>query len=144
MALHASELGTAYRPNEKITEFRNGVIHKGQIPTPDEAHEFCGKVYAEIFRLHETLAQNFKSAVQEIISSDLKTRSEQIPRDMPSSTTTGTVFFSLANAQNKATFKEAFDEYIKTRERLVGATPYLRALHLGLLPFVQQPNTRTG
>jgi len=144
MALHAAELGTAYRPNEKITEFRNKVIHKGQIPTPEEAHEFCGKVYAEIFRVHETLAQNFKSAVQNVVSLDLKMRSEQIPKGMPASTTTGTTFFNLAYAQNKATFKEAFDEYIKARERLIGAGPSLRALHLGLLPVVPQSDMPTG
>jgi hypothetical protein len=54
LALHALEFGSAYVPNKKIVEFRNSAIHKGLIPSPEEATSFCEKVYCEIFSLTES------------------------------------------------------------------------------------------
>jgi len=135
MALHAVELGIAYSPDEKIVEFRNRVIHKGQIPTPAEAYDFCGKVYAEIFNLHKTFSQTFATAIQDVVTHDLKVRYTQLPKGTPTATASGTMFFSIARSENKPTFKEALDEYIKAREMLTGAAPYLKALHVGLSWF---------
>jgi hypothetical protein len=132
MALHAVELGIAYSPNHRIAEFRNNVIHKGQIPTPEEAYDFCGKVYAEIFNLYETFSKTFSTAVQDVAARDLTARSNQLPKGTPTATVSGTMFFSMARSENKPTFREALDEYINTTERLIGAVPYFKALHLGL------------
>jgi hypothetical protein len=49
MLLHALELGKAYRPDTKMSEFRNSVIHKGQIPTFEAATR-----YAEVDPERET------------------------------------------------------------------------------------------
>lgn len=135
MALHAVELGIAYSPNQRIVEFRNNVIHKGQIPTPEKAYDFCGKVYAEIFNLYETFSKKFAAAIRDVTAHDLKVRSNQLPKGTPTATASGTMFFSIARSENKPTFKEALDEYIKAREKLTGAVPYLKALHLGLSWF---------
>ena len=135
MALHAVELGIAYSPNQRIVEFRNNVIHKGQIPTPEKAYDFCGKVYAEIFNLYETFSKKFAAAIRDVTAHDLKVRSNQLPKGTPTATASGTMFFSIARSENKPTFKEALDEYIEAREKLTGAVPYLKALHLGLFWF---------
>jgi hypothetical protein len=131
IALCAIELGAPYSPNEKIVNFRNKVIHKGQIPTPDEAYDFCGKVYGEIFNLYKTFSDKFPTAIQNVVTQDLAARSNQLPKDTPRATASGTIFFSIARSENKPTFKDAFEEYIKARESLTGAVPYLKALHLG-------------
>lgn len=133
LALHAVELGTAYSPNTKIVDFRNSVIHKGRIPKPDEAKDFCEKVYAEIVLLFENLTQNCAAAISEVVAHDLDTRAGLVPNGTPRTTTTGTMFFSIARKENKATFTEAFDEYLKVTRMIVGTVPYLEILSRGIL-----------
>ncbi|MCY1465838.1 hypothetical protein D3C76_1702630 [compost metagenome] len=56
----------------------------------------------------------------------LQIRNEKIPADIPRATTTGTMFFSLAMAQQKENFQEALASYKESREKLFGSVPYLR------------------
>jgi hypothetical protein len=128
LALHAVELGAAYSLNIKIVEFRNSVIHKGLIPNPNEAKGFCEKVYGEIFLLSQKLTENCADAINEVVAHDLEMRSALVPNGMPRATTTGTMFFSVARKENKATFTEAFDEYLKATRMIEGAVPYLEIL----------------
>jgi hypothetical protein len=128
LALHAIEFGRAYVTNKKIIEFRNSVIHKGRIPTPDEAIGFCERVYSEILLLTEKLEKNHSSAINEVISQDLSKRAEMVPKGTPIATTTGTFFFSLAHKDKKSTFKEAYDAYLKSKNIVASAVPGLKAI----------------
>ena len=139
LALHAVEFGSAYIPNKKIIEFRNSVIHKGRIPTPDEATSFCEKVYSEILFLTQKLEQDYHSAINKVISEDLRKRSEAIPRGTPIATTIGTMFFSLAHQDKKQTFTEAYDAYLKGKNIVASTVPVLGVIS-PLLKRVIAPN----
>ena len=128
LALHAIEFGSAYVPNMKIIQFRNSVIHKGRIPTPDEATGFCEKVYSEILLLTQKLEQNHSSAINKVISQDLRKRAEMVPKGTPIATTTGTTFFSLAHKDKKSTFLEAYDAYLKGKNVVASAVPALKVI----------------
>lgn len=138
LALHAVELGVAYIPDPKITEFRNAIIHKGQIPSPDQSHEFCSKVYDEILRLFKMLSKNFSTAIQEQVSHDVKVRWERVSKEMPTATASGTMFFNLTHAEHKETFKEALDQYVKTEHFQKDAVAPLRVFYQALMQALQQ------
>ena len=125
LVLHAIEFGSAYVPNKKIIEFRNSVIHKGRIPTPDEATGFCERVYSEILLLTQKLEQNYRAAINKVISEDLRKRAEVVSKGIPIATTTGTMFFSLAHQDKKQTFAEAYDAYLKSKNVIATSVPVL-------------------
>lgn len=129
MALYLIEVGQPYKPNAKITEFRNSVIHKGQIPTPEEANAFCSNVYGTVLEITDQLRNKLPEAVNRVVMLDLRERHEKLEPGVPRATAAGCAFFSLANAQNLRTFAEAFAEMEKRKEMLVKSTPYMRALH---------------
>jgi hypothetical protein len=138
LALHAVLFGAAYVPNMKIVEFRNSVVHKGRIPNVDETKTFCEKVYGEILKLSESLKQVCSTAINEVVIQDLKKRSDLVPKGTPIATTTGTIFFNLANSDKKPTFTEAFDAYIKGRNVMTSAVPMLK-FFAPLLQCVAKP-----
>lgn len=129
LALYATQFAKAYSPNKKIGEFRNSVIHKGLIPTPEKAKEFASWVYAEIFKLYKEIKGKLDGYVQEIVSQEVQERSRKISADMPRATSTGTTFFNIVRSDNKASFKEALEAYKETQERLYGSIPYMKFLH---------------
>jgi hypothetical protein len=123
LALHAVEFGSPYGPNKAITEIRNSVIHKGRIPTPEEARDFCELVYSEICLLTEKLQQSCAPAINKVVSQDLRERAGLLATGTPIATTTGTMFFSLARGDRKASFAEAYDGYLEARKSVEGAAP---------------------
>ncbi|MDO9619075.1 MAG: hypothetical protein Q7J43_15525 [Pseudomonas sp.] len=58
----------------------------------------------------------------------VRRRNEKIPQDIPRATTTGTMFFSLAMAEQKDSFPEALINYKEAREKVNGSVPFLHAL----------------
>jgi hypothetical protein len=125
LALHAIEFGSAYVTNKKIIEFRNSVVHKGRIPTPDEATGFCERVYSEILLLTQKLEPGHRPAINKVIAEDLRKRAEGVPKGTPIATTTGTMFFSLAHQDKKPTFAEAYEAYLKAKNAVASAVPVL-------------------
>ncbi len=128
LVLHAIEFGVAYVPNKKIIEFRNSVIHKGRIPTPDEVTSFCERVYSEILLLTQRMEQNCSLAINEVISQDLRRRAEAVPKGVPIATSTGTTFFSLTYKDKKSSFVEAYDAYLKGKDVVASAVPALKII----------------
>ncbi|MFC5863965.1 hypothetical protein ACFPT7_16795 [Acidicapsa dinghuensis] len=114
LVLHALELGIPYKLNQDIPTFRNGVIHKGQIPTPESAKDFCRKVYKEILTVSKTLLEKFPDAYNEVIRRDLSSRSSKLPEDMPRATSTGTVFF-MAREED---FDDALMNFARGRQAM--------------------------
>ncbi len=127
LLLYALEFGTAYTPDCKIIEFRNSVIHKGAIPNPEEAKDFCGKVCQEIRALYEKLEQNCSAAINDTLLHDLSIRSSGLPKGSPRASADAIMFFKIVRTKN--TFDEALEEYLKARATLLGAISYLGLMH---------------
>lgn len=134
LALHALVLGSPYLPNKKIAPFRNAVIHKGEIPTPEVVEEFCSNVYSEIYRTADLLRRQCEAAVRAVILDDLLTRKARVPAGAPISTAGNTGLYSLSYTENKAAFDEALQTYAKGRELLRESVPEMRKLHERLFP----------
>jgi hypothetical protein len=130
--LFALQFGSAYKPNRSTVEFRNSVIHKGLIPTPEEAHEFCSKVYSEILSVTERLQANLSKAMNRVVLDDLQGRYAKADANLPKVTAAGGMFFSLSASINKQSFDEAFRSFQEAKEILLASIPQMEAQHLFL------------
>lgn len=126
--LHLLEFGESYQINKKLVEFRNQVIHKGYIPTPSEVESFGEKVYSEIYQITQKLKTHCENDIHKVVMKSLSERSKELPSDMPKATSTGTMFFSLSQAENKSSFSEALLSYRDAQKRLLESVPYMKAL----------------
>ncbi|MDT7849838.1 hypothetical protein Q9292_09465 [Methylophilus sp. VKM B-3414] len=137
--LHLLTFGTHYTLNKKIPELRNRVIHQGYIPTPDEVVSLGELIYSEIFTITALIKSSLSNEMQQVIMDTLQRRNEKIPQDIPRATTTGTMFFSLAMAEQKSSFQEALVSYKEARETVNGSVPFLRSLSK-LVALFSKPN----
>jgi hypothetical protein len=136
LVLHAAELGYAYEVNSEIAQFRNGVIHKGTIPNPEQASKFCGMIYKEIWSLSKILSSKYTATYNEVIFRDLKERAKQIPDNMPRATSTGTIFFR----SGKETFQEAYEQYVHGRNMIRLAPSLLPIFSNALASRTRKPD----
>lgn len=128
LALYLIKFGTPYIPQTSIIEFRNSVIHKGFIPKPEKAKEFCSKVYDEIFEITKKLKSRYSEALQKTLFDDLEERFQKIDPKISRSTGTGCLFFSLSRKDNKINFHEAL-EALKNEQKIIeDAMPSLREM----------------
>jgi len=123
LILHLIEFGKNYKIQNKITDLRNKVVHKGHIPTPEEAREFAEIIYGEIYSLTQLLKKDCDRNIQNIISEDLQRRWSKIDPTTPKSTSTGVSLFSLSCSIQKSNFSEAFDSYKKSRQIMSQLNP---------------------
>lgn len=130
LALYLTEMGQPFKPNAKMAEFRNAVIHKGQIPTPEEANLFCSNVYEQVLDITDQLRLKLPSALNQAVMLDLIERNKSIPQDVARATNSGGMFFSLASSSNKRTFTEALAEMEERKTKLLQSVPYMKAMHL--------------
>ena len=114
MLLHALEFGSAYKQKDSIATFRNAVIHKGIIPTVDEAHKFCTEVYETIYTLFGAVCAKYADAIQGVVREELAKRHNKVAKDMRVSTSAGGNLFSIANEQKASSFSEALAIIRKT------------------------------
>lgn len=133
MALHALEFGSAYEPKPRIAEFRNSVIHKGEIPTVEKASGFCSDVYETIYDLFDAVRTKYGDSIQSVVITELGKRRRKLPNNMRVSTSAGSNLFSLAKAANAPSFSDALASFREQRERLKAA-PEMMALHKALQP----------
>lgn len=133
--LHLLTFGTHYTLNKKIPELRNKVIHQGYIPTPDEVANLGDFIYSEISTITNLIKSSLSNEMQQVVTDTLQKRNEKIPQDMPRATTTGTMFFSLAMAEQKNSFREALISYKEAREKVNGTVPFLRAFSKAVALF---------
>lgn len=126
--LYLLEFGESYQINKKLVEFRNLVIHKGYIPTPIEVEEFGEKVYAEIYLVTQKLKLHCDEDIHNIVKKALADGSQKLPPNMPRATSTGAMFFSLSQAEQKSSFCEALSSYREAQEKLRESVPYMKAL----------------
>lgn len=133
--LHLLTFGNHYLLNKKIPELRNQVIHQGYIPTPDEVIKFGELIYKEILSITALIKSNLASEMQQVVADTVQRRNDKIPGEIPRATTTGTIFFSLAIADQKDSFQEAISSYKEARERLNNSVPFLRAFSKAVALF---------
>ena len=113
MVLYAAQTGDVYKPNPKLTEFRNSVIHKGRIPTPDQTADFCEMVFQAIQPVWKLLQTDYMAAYNEVMTRDRKSRWASVPDGTP----TGSVYASLWSYAATKTFKETLEVYKRVHEQ---------------------------
>jgi len=116
LTLYLTETGEMFKHDNDLAKFRNKVIHKGWIPTCEEAFEFCSKIHAIILQITDMLRLNFSDAVQEVVWCDLVERENKLQPDIPYATSSGTTFFNLAFSENKTSFNEALEHLSKSTQ----------------------------
>jgi len=129
MTLYAAEFREAYKPSAKMVEFRNGVIHKGVIPKPEEATKFCGDVYEAVTSLYAKLSTRYKEDIRKLVSQELQEKRKKAGTGVATATSTGTIFFNIARDANPASFAEALESFAKAQAVIRGALPYMQRLH---------------
>lgn len=111
LALHSLIFCEAYKPNTKVIEFRNAVIHKGTIPNIEEAKEFCELVYAEIHKISSLLKSHCSDAIHTVLESDFDSRVLKVPEGARIHDANRSSIFSINSEKNKENFSEALDNY---------------------------------
>lgn len=128
--LYLISFNKEYKLNEKITNFRNKVIHKGHIPTPKEVIDFGELIYQEIYSITQLLKNTFPDELQKTVFDDLVARNKAVSNGIPRATSTGAMFFCLSTmSEQKPNLKEALTAYKEAREMIIGAMPYMEALN---------------
>lgn len=127
--LHALVFGEAYKPNKNLTEFRNAVIHKGKIPTPEETKQFCELVYSEIYKVANLLIDRCKNEITLVLDEEFEKRASKINDDIRVHRAKKSSVFSILGDNNKPTFEKAFENYNsfkKTLEKVAKDIPSIQ------------------
>jgi hypothetical protein len=109
MLLHAMEFGEPYAPPSKLVEFRNNVIHKGEIPTHKDAQKFCENVYAIITSMFVKIKTKYPDSIMPVIVQSLRERRKKVPAGMRTVTATLNHFFSTSTTVTETDFQRALD-----------------------------------
>ncbi len=117
LAMYITEFKVPYKFNQEIPRFRNSIIHKGLIPCPEEAIDFCSIVYGEIFSIVNQLKSNFPEAFSKVIKLDMIERYENLDKDASTAGLSGSAFFNL-NQENEQDFKNAHKLFKDQKEML--------------------------
>lgn len=133
--LYLLTFGSHYTLNKKIPELRNQVIHQGYIPTPDEVAKLGEHIYKEIASITALIKSSLANEMQQVVMDTVQRRNEKIPKETLRATTTGTMFFSLAMAEQKDSFQEALTSYKEAREKINSSLPFLRAFSKAVALF---------
>lgn len=129
MLLYAREFGRAYKPDPKIIEFRNSVIHKGMIPTHEKARQFAERVYTVISSLCQRLRDNHFAQMWDVAMQELQDKRTRLPGDTHVATHSGTIVFNAAKTESVPDFATALESFRKARAMISGAIPEMQALH---------------
>ncbi|MBC1185897.1 iron-containing alcohol dehydrogenase [Kluyvera sp. SCKS090646] len=120
MALYLLDTGKAYKLDPSLSEFRNKVIHKGEIPTPEAAHEFCSKIYGRISELIDVLKVAHSESIQSIVINDMLKRQSKLDANTTVASSSGTLFFSLSNSLINRDFDSNLQSFKTTIEKMFG------------------------
>ena len=107
MAVHALILHRPYSQDTNIAKFRNSVIHKGEIPTPEQAESFCALIYDEVRNLTLTLQAACRESLQAVVMRDISERKTVIPKDVQTWTGGQSTIFSVFYDPIPQSFAEA-------------------------------------
>lgn len=116
-------------PSSKLVEFRNNVIHKGEIPTLAAARKFCADVYAIIASMFVKLKAKYPDNVVAVIMQSLQERGKRVPAGMRTATAGLNHFFSTSTAVTETDFEHALGHLNKVRQMTASSIPEMQALH---------------
>ena len=126
LILHAVARGRAYKPDQKIADFRNKVIHKGEIPNLKQTENFCGKIYQEISALYDEMKQAREHEMDVIDQETNSKRWASVDRSIPTTAHSGSVFFCRWDVQE--TLEDALSRFQKYRDARDQAVPEMSRL----------------
>lgn len=126
--LYLQNFGKTYQVKEFIVMFRNRIIHKGYIPTPQEVEKFAAAIFDETCSIYALLRKHCQTQLMQVIIAEMRERGKRLPPDMPRATSSGTMFFNLANEDQQMSFKEALSHYKTAQEMISGAIPHMKLL----------------
>jgi len=104
-------------------------VHKGYIPTTEEAEIYGAQVYDEICDAYRLLKNTLADHIIKAVRAEMRERGKNLPPKMPMSTFWKASFFSFAENSPKISFKEALALYKERQEKLSTAIPEMRALN---------------
>lgn len=106
--------------NKKVS-FRNSVIHKGKIPTKEEAYEYMDYIYKYIQNELKKMKENFNEDIQNVVFDELilKRKEAKIPENENITTSVDSVLISLAK-KNESELKEELNHLKEYKEKVLG------------------------
>lgn len=66
-------------PNKQV-EFRNRVIHRGEIPSVDGVHDFGNSAFSVIFRVYDRLTPSYRNSWNEVHFDDIREKAAEVRR----------------------------------------------------------------
>lgn len=115
--IYTIETGKKFSIQPKITEFRNKLIHKGEIPTKEKAFDFCERIYKEIISIFGIIKSTCSDEISNIIGYELQKRKNKVPADVRVITSSGTMFFNVVHIGLEQNFNIALEKYKEVRKR---------------------------
>jgi len=120
MLFHELELGNPFAPTMKMTTFRNSVIHKGKIPSVEDAESFCAYVFDTVRTIRDQLvAQYGMDLIAQTIADDVKRRMHLVPQGMTATFASILTLMSISSATNALSFRDAMQAFLKAREMTI-------------------------
>jgi hypothetical protein len=101
-----------------MVEFRNNVIHKGQIPDLEETRAFGRYVYRSVFDLTEKLRGACMSSVVAVKLRQEAQKASSLPSGTKVVSHGGGLFFSLNSCVNEREFDAAIEKFLKARQAM--------------------------
>lgn len=109
--LYLAATGKPYEFDKKLATARNAALHKGEIPTTGEAFDYAGKVYQEISNLANYLRTDHKESLRAVLHEENMRKAGRAPKGVPVVTIALFSIYRIEAEENRANFKEAFDQY---------------------------------
>lgn len=127
--LYLKNFGKAYKVKNKLATFRNRVVHKGYIPTIEEAENYGSQIFDEICDVYALLKSTLADDITKAVLAEVRGRGKNLPPNVPRATFWKASFFSFAQGSTKVSFKEALLLYKENQERFKAAIPEMKALN---------------
>jgi len=113
-----------YGLSNNMPSFRNNIIHKGNIPTLEEAMAYGDIIYNEVKEVTKSLKDKFPENLRKITHELLNKRQEKI-KPSPYSTMAGSFMFSLCN-EEESSFNERLSAFREKRKHMEEAYNLMR------------------
>jgi len=115
MALYLLETGKPYKVDTQLSAFRNSIIHKGEIPEPEKAREFCSRIYQRILEIISVLNERLPNFVAGVVYRDMEERRTRLEKDLHYSHT-AVMFYNVMNLNPYSNFEEALSRFKNIKE----------------------------
>ena len=113
-----SDLPFMKQEDDKWRNFRNNVIHNGQIPTKEQAIQYGDNIRKLIISIMIKLKENYRKEIEELTIYNLRVRSQQNNNNCPVTTMYNPNIISLVNGNIEKSLKEDFISQIKLMKKL--------------------------